>query len=100
MVKFYGNNRHGLLGNRNTYASFYAYNAMLSENLNNLQQILDRLFDTIKSMDLKVNVSNTKVANRKLYISCEKVKEISELISIGRIFITDRKVDCKVYTCG
>lgn len=50
-------------------------------------------------MDLKINVSNTKVANRKLYISCEKVKEISELISIGRIFITDRKEDCKVYTC-
>lgn len=66
---------------------------LLAANLNDFQEILDRLHNAVRSMDLKINISKIKiiVLGRKndmnvckLYLIRKNIKQIDSFVNLER----------------
>lgn len=57
-----GDARNVLIGVMNMHIQLYMHDVMLlAENPNDLQRILDRQYESVKDMNLKLHQSNTKL---------------------------------------
>jgi hypothetical protein len=94
------------IGNESIKVLLYADDAvLLAENAENLQSMLDKLYERSEGMNLRINAAKTKVmvferetedAHGLFTINGEAIECVSEFVYLGRLFSKDGCIDKEI----